>query len=1026
MTTVNAIVLRRVVANRATLEAGALALSNRQVGFATTDGIMLLRDDYGAFHEFWGSVAIASEITAQIAATSHNALADRDVADCHPISAITGLTSTLASKIAKPAVAYAGDSITYQSGTYGSARLRAFHGCPMSADANGNSIWPDLTVDYVSATRTITVTGHAWIEGIRYNYSGVSVTHANTLSQFFYYISSSGIVTVSGTQFDIFTQAPLLYVWHDPADAVNCDWMEERHGADRDRAWHYTQHFAADGGTRVDSISKPIITGLTNGGESPNSPTDAGNRPAISLHDIFDEDIRFRINAIADNGPYTVLYYNGTKPIHSVGLSNIFTIGTSYVQYNNPASGMVESTNNRFIVMFSFSKPSRRGAGYDCVFIPAQSDFGSYSEAVAYSVSQMNLSWIPAMEFVPFAKSIYKLSAGYSTAGKAGHCITIPISATRGQASETSAGIGGSGTVGYVPLWTGTSSLGNSRIADDGTNVTTPDLTISGLTASRALYADANKKLQSSTTTNTELGYVSGVTSAIQTQLNGKAPTSHAATATTYGVGSATNYGHVKLYTSTGTSTDGAMDRNSVTSALGGKVSFSTAGTTNYIPVCTGTNTLGNSRITDDGSKVAIAGEVVFHALPVGQVSLADANNVYMGGYSTNGWAIWAGNVAPSATNYMFYATGNGTYATIQGTVQSALGVNNLDKVRASAADVVIKPTEVGVEQFIFQKYTGSSLAAIYNGGVVTPSNTNYALLTSATSTQLNATTAVYLNIADVPKVSVSSSLVSTSVPLEVGGSITSDANNATDAKKLVLRPYSTGASAACIYNGGVPAGLDNYALFTTATTTETNATTSVSLNISNNYRLFIDSTSIRAIGSSVSVWDTFASTHAKAGISNSADGSTKGGIFAGSGTGVSDCQFYRDAANIWLTPDSIKCPDFIFNNTNNTATAYNLTADGANITPVGGEFFHQYVILSTASKSISINHTSMTVGQVAFGSFKIQGTYSNKGLTIYYTGIDGSTKFVSVNGVTNDTKSVDHMFIRSGDGFRVIGNYYA
>ena len=49
------------------------------------------------------------------------------------------------------------------------------------------------------------------------------------------------------------------------------------------------------------------------------------------------------------------------------------------------------------------------------------------------------------------------------------------------------------------------------------------------------------------TATSTELNYCDGVTSAIQTQLNGKAPKSHASTATTYGIGTASNYGHIKL-----------------------------------------------------------------------------------------------------------------------------------------------------------------------------------------------------------------------------------------------------------------------------------------------------------------------------------------------------------------------------------------------------------------------------------------------------------------------------------------------
>lgn len=66
----------------------------------------------------------------------------------------------------------------------------------------------------------------------------------------------------------------------------------------------------------------------------------------------------------------------------------------------------------------------------------------------------------------------------------------------------------------------------------------------------------------------------------LTTLINGKAPTSHESTATTYGVGSATNYGHVKLYSSTGAATDGAIDANTVTNELSGKAPTSHASST--------------------------------------------------------------------------------------------------------------------------------------------------------------------------------------------------------------------------------------------------------------------------------------------------------------------------------------------------------------------------------------------------------------------------------------------------------------
>lgn len=52
-------------------------------------------------------------------------------------------------------------------------------------------------------------------------------------------------------------------------------------------------------------------------------------------------------------------------------------------------------------------------------------------------------------------------------------------------------------------------------------------ITSSNLTTNRALISDSGGKVTASSVTSTELGYVSGVTSSIQTQLNGKASTSH-------------------------------------------------------------------------------------------------------------------------------------------------------------------------------------------------------------------------------------------------------------------------------------------------------------------------------------------------------------------------------------------------------------------------------------------------------------------------------------------------------------------
>lgn len=66
-------------------------------------------------------------------------------------------------------------------------------------------------------------------------------------------------------------------------------------------------------------------------------------------------------------------------------------------------------------------------------------------------------------------------------------------------------------------------------------------ITGSNLTASRALVSNANGKVAVSAVTATELGYLDGVTSAIQTQLNGKAASGHTHTPAQAGAAAASH-----------------------------------------------------------------------------------------------------------------------------------------------------------------------------------------------------------------------------------------------------------------------------------------------------------------------------------------------------------------------------------------------------------------------------------------------------------------------------------------------------
>lgn len=86
-------------------------------------------------------------------------------------------------------------------------------------------------------------------------------------------------------------------------------------------------------------------------------------------------------------------------------------------------------------------------------------------------------------------------------------------------------------------------------------------ITSSNLTTNRALISNGSGKVAVSTTTNTELGYVHGVTSAIQTQINSKQATVTGAATTITGSNLTTNRaltsdGNGKVAVSTTTSTE--------------------------------------------------------------------------------------------------------------------------------------------------------------------------------------------------------------------------------------------------------------------------------------------------------------------------------------------------------------------------------------------------------------------------------------------------------------------------------------
>lgn len=101
------------------------------------------------------------------------------------------------------------------------------------------------------------------------------------------------------------------------------------------------------------------------------------------------------------------------------------------------------------------------------------------------------------------------------------------------------------GTHGLVPA--PAAGANTKYLRGDGTWQTPPNTTYSLATSSSNGLLSSGDFAKLSKVTATEMGYLDGVTSSIQTQINAKAPTSHASSSTTYGVATSSSYGHAKV-----------------------------------------------------------------------------------------------------------------------------------------------------------------------------------------------------------------------------------------------------------------------------------------------------------------------------------------------------------------------------------------------------------------------------------------------------------------------------------------------
>lgn len=265
----------------------------------------------------------------------------------------------------------------------------------------------EVTLSYDETTRvtTITPTGatfDVWIQGKKHTKTGAQTfTHSDVDGDHFIYYDATGTLVESSTPWDFKNVCPVAYVYYNATS--NIGWpLFELHGYKRNLEWHESQHFA---------IGTFVKSGLTISGTTLNTSTNAAVTPAFSSGVIVDEDIEWDVGAVADGGPYTIVYKLASGVFTWTTNTFPYLVGTTYIQYNAPAGGLTELASARFMNYYVFASTAI-DAAKRLYIVPAQADYASQALAQAESVANLNLAAFGLTEFVP----VYKLTFGTNTA----------------------------------------------------------------------------------------------------------------------------------------------------------------------------------------------------------------------------------------------------------------------------------------------------------------------------------------------------------------------------------------------------------------------------------------------------------------------------------------------------------------------------------------------------------------------------------------------------------------------------------
>lgn len=268
----------------------------------------------------------------------------------------------------------------------------------------------------VLAISPVGVDFHYWLRGKRYTVSNtVSGTHPDSTGNYYLRWDVNNTLQFDANPWSIINDVPISYVFYD-ATKKDGIYFEERHGALRNKSWHYSDHY--NRGTFWHTGEGLGIDGYS---LQPAIPSDDGNKWTITAGELHDEDISVANTGHVSGTTYTVFHRTGASGEWTWDTVSVpLIVSGTYVAYNQYVGGAWQETpvtvNNyvNYYVMGTTSLDSR----FDILVIQGQSTYASLAGAQAENLADLSFGTLPFQEILGLYKITFRTNASYGSTGK--------------------------------------------------------------------------------------------------------------------------------------------------------------------------------------------------------------------------------------------------------------------------------------------------------------------------------------------------------------------------------------------------------------------------------------------------------------------------------------------------------------------------------------------------------------------------------------------------------------------------------